>query len=293
MSIYAFALKLLMQISVIIPCFNSVSFLGDQLEALAGQSWSGAWEVIVADNGSTDGSQALARSYEGRLPGLRVIDASAERGAGYARNTGVAEAGGRWLAFCDADDVVGEGWLAAVAGAMSRCGFAAGRFDFDRLNPPDKHRYRIQHTDLDRLSFAPYCRHAGAGNMAIHRDWFDSVKGFDTSFLSLQDTDLCIRMHLAGYDLQFVPEMVLHVRRRQSLRQQFRQSFNLARHRRMLVVRYDASARTGLGYVKLLSAQAWQVARMVPGVMVYADRRAYFMDRLGRLAGEAAFLLRR
>ncbi|HET9225168.1 MAG TPA: glycosyltransferase, partial [Thermoanaerobaculia bacterium] len=44
------------KLSVVIPCLNAEATLGDQLEALAGQGWSGEWEVIVADNGSTDGS---------------------------------------------------------------------------------------------------------------------------------------------------------------------------------------------------------------------------------------------
>jgi glycosyltransferase involved in cell wall biosynthesis len=54
-----------LRLSVVIPCLNAAATIGVQLEALAGQSWEGEWEVVVADNGSTDGSQAIVESYRG------------------------------------------------------------------------------------------------------------------------------------------------------------------------------------------------------------------------------------
>ncbi|MFA7097562.1 MAG: glycosyltransferase, partial [Gammaproteobacteria bacterium] len=64
------------KLSVIIPCLNAERTIGEQLAALAGQRWPERWEVIVADNGSTDGTLAVVRSFADRLPGLRVVDAS-------------------------------------------------------------------------------------------------------------------------------------------------------------------------------------------------------------------------
>ena len=81
-----------------------------QLKALCHQQWRGGWEVIVADNGSTDGTQDVLARFHGPLPGLRLIDPSARRGAVHARNVAVKEASGAGLAFCDADDEVGIGW---------------------------------------------------------------------------------------------------------------------------------------------------------------------------------------
>lgn len=102
------------KLSVIIPCLNAERTIGEQLAALAAQRWSERWEVIVADNGSTDGTLEVVRRFAGRLPELRVVDASQRRGSGYARNRGAAVARGEWLAFCDADDVVAPGWVAAM-----------------------------------------------------------------------------------------------------------------------------------------------------------------------------------
>src|SRR5204862_175427 len=77
-------------VSVLIPVRNAARLLPDQLNALAAQDYDGPWEVVVADNGSSDGSASVARRLAGRLPSLRVVDASGRRGAGPARNAGAA-----------------------------------------------------------------------------------------------------------------------------------------------------------------------------------------------------------
>src|SRR5664279_4470403 len=74
------------KLSVIIACLNGAATLGTQLEALAGQPCPVPWELLLADNGSTDASVAIAESFRPRIPTLRIIDASSHRGAGPARN---------------------------------------------------------------------------------------------------------------------------------------------------------------------------------------------------------------
>lgn len=62
-----------MRISVIIPCYNVASTIGCQLEALASQEWSEPWEVIVADNGSSDNSVAIVKTFLERIPSLVIV----------------------------------------------------------------------------------------------------------------------------------------------------------------------------------------------------------------------------
>ena len=78
-------------LSVILPCFNASATIGHQLDALTAQRWDKRWEVIVADNGSTDASRTVAESYKDRLD-LRVVDASDRKGASHARNVGASAA---------------------------------------------------------------------------------------------------------------------------------------------------------------------------------------------------------
>jgi glycosyltransferase involved in cell wall biosynthesis len=106
----------MIKISVVIACLNEVHTLGEQLDALSRQQWHD-WEVIIADNGSTDGTQELARSFADRL-NITVLDASDEPGSGYARNEGARAASGDALLFPDADDVVADDWLAHMGQAL-------------------------------------------------------------------------------------------------------------------------------------------------------------------------------
>ena len=99
-------------ISVVIPVRDGAATIGDQLEALGQQTYQGEWEIVIADNGSTDGTAELAeRSWSHPRAALRVVDASSRPGSSFARNRGAIEAAGDFLAFCDADDIVAPGWL--------------------------------------------------------------------------------------------------------------------------------------------------------------------------------------
>ena len=225
-----------MKLSVIIPCFNAAATIGVQLEALASQCWSEPWEVIVVDNGSTDGSREITKYFHTKLKNLSTIFAPTPKAASFARNEGVRRARGELLAFCDADDAVGCGWVAAMGEALTQHNFVACDMDSERLNPPwvqQAHPAPQQH-GLQRLWYPPYLPHAGAGTMGIKRSLFEKVGGFDTSLLFLEDTDLCIRIQLEGTKLHFVPEAVIHIRHRTALLDIYHQSRNYAEYNVLL-----------------------------------------------------------
>ncbi|QYO63482.1 glycosyltransferase family 2 protein [Leptolyngbya sp. 7M] len=82
-----------MKLSVVLPCFNGAKTIAVQLEALTKQHWLEGWEVVVVNNGSTDGSMAIVEQYRDRLPGLRIVEARSSgvnlrKGAQQARNQG-------------------------------------------------------------------------------------------------------------------------------------------------------------------------------------------------------------
>ena len=100
------------ELSVIIAARNAADVLPAMLKTLAAQTWTGAWEVIVADNGSVDDTAAVAETFSSVLPRLRVIDAGQAPGQAHARNVGVTVAEGTSIAFVDADDEVEPGYVA-------------------------------------------------------------------------------------------------------------------------------------------------------------------------------------
>src|SRR2546423_5479884 len=93
------------QISVVVPVRNAEQTLPALLASLARQDCDEPFEVIVADDASTDGSVAVALDFGQELP-LVVCESPTHRGIGGARNTGAARSSASALAFCDADDVV-------------------------------------------------------------------------------------------------------------------------------------------------------------------------------------------
>lgn len=107
-----------MELSVIISAHNEERYLPAQLDALMAQDWDGEWEVIVVDNRSTDATAQIVADHAARDPRIRLVAAHERAGQSYGRNVGARAAEGTNLAFCDADDIVGAGWLAAIGDGL-------------------------------------------------------------------------------------------------------------------------------------------------------------------------------
>jgi glycosyltransferase involved in cell wall biosynthesis len=279
------------RVSVVLPCHDAGAWLGEQLAALAAQHLDEPWELVVVDNASTDGSGDLARAACAGRPGWRVVEARDGRGAAHARNVGVAEARGDLLLFCDADDVIGDGWLPALTAALDEADLVAGRWEADRLNPPDVRRARPLPQQDGLQEFAPpWLPHAGAGNLGLTRALWEKVGPFDEDFPALEDTEFCFRSQLAGHRLAFAPDAVVHVRLRGSLATTYRQmraygEASVALHRRFAADGMPPPDwRRGLG--------GWLLS--VPRLLAVRDRAdlgAWVVRlgwRVGRLRGSVA-----
>lgn len=203
-----------MQLSVIIPCYNAADTIGDQLQALSEQKWEQPWEVIVADNRSTDHSMQVVRKYFNKIENLKIIDAFEIKGVSYARNLGVQKANGEYIAFCDADDIVGENWLPVIGNALMKHDFVASRMDWGRLNNFSEYvlNAKVQTNGLIDFSMVDYLQHGGGGTLGIKREIHNEIGGFDEKLDRLQDVEYCWRVQLKGYQLKFVPEAVIHIR---------------------------------------------------------------------------------
>lgn len=234
----------MVQLSVIIACLDGEATLSETLDGLSAQRWDRSWEIILADNGSTDGSVELFQAHARAHPELamRVLDASAVRGKSHALNAAIAAAQGRAIAICDADDVPGTGWLAAMGQALARHPFVAARMDYDRLNHGWVRRYRghAQERGLEPLPFLPGFVHTGGGLMGFRKSLFEKIGPFDPAFPCCEDTDFCIRAQLAGYRIRFVPQAVMHIRSRDVIAHIYRQNFNWAKYTVKLAKRYRA-----------------------------------------------------
>lgn len=225
-----------MRLSVIIACYNSAQTLGEQLDALAGQTIL-PWEVILADNGSRDETRAIAAHYQTRFPNLRIIDASDRRGAAHARNAGVRAATGEAIAFCDADDVVALDWVGAMTLALSQHDFVASRFEFRKLNRSEFVRGPCQEDGLQEFT-PPFLPYAGGCGLGIRRSVHMAVGGQDETLPAVEDTDYCLRVQLAGTPLHFASDAIVHVRFCTDLNGMYRQGFSWGSGKIALYKRY-------------------------------------------------------
>ena len=213
------------RLSVVIPCLDSAEGIAEQLDRLTRETWSERWEVIVADNGSTDATREVVRCYGGKLPALRLVDASARPGAAHARNVGAAAARGEFAVFCDADDEVQPGWLAAMGEALRTHDVVAGRLDSHKRNEDWSFGLRTFPQADGLMSFTHHLPFAASANLGVRRTLHDRVGGFDEDHLGAgEDVDYCWRLQQAGAELYFEPRAVVAYRFRSDLRSLFQQA---------------------------------------------------------------------
>ena len=277
-------------LSVVIPCLDAAATLPGQLAALAAQRYDGEWEVIVADNGSTDSSRALAESFRARLPRLTVIDASDRRGRAHARNSGAAGATGDALLFLDADDEAAPGYLAAMAAALAAHDFVACRYDSETLNPEWARATHSnpQRDGVSRYDYPDYLPHAGGGGLGVRRTVHDAVGGFDETMPALEDTDYCWRIQLAGHPLVFVPDAVVRIRHRHDLPSMFRQGWRTGRYNVLIYAKYRSLGMPRLGVLPGILRWGKLVLRTPLMLLTRAGRSRWMWQlgwRLGRLHG--------
>lgn len=105
-------------ISIIIPAYNCESTLGRCMDSILGQDFKD-FEILLVDDGSTDGTPTLCDSYAGRDKRVNVIH-KANGGVSSARNAGLDKATGTWVTFADSDDELTEGALSYIAQAIQR-----------------------------------------------------------------------------------------------------------------------------------------------------------------------------
>lgn len=178
-------------VSVIIPCFNQAKYLPDAIESVLSQTHR-RFEIVVVDDGSTDGSSAVAAQF----PEARCMRQS-NQGLANARNFGISQSSGSYLIFLDADDRLLNHALATGLAAFAEhpeCGFVYGRFqriseDGKKLATGQPARVLADHYRyfLNRNFISP-------GSAMFRRNAIKNVGGFNPEVDACADYDLYLRM---------------------------------------------------------------------------------------------------
>jgi glycosyltransferase involved in cell wall biosynthesis len=198
-------------VSIITAAYNAAAFLGRTIESVLRQTF-GAFEWVVADDGSGDGTPELLEALGD--PRVRVLRRPVNGGPSAARNTAIAAARGAVMVLLDHDDL----WaptrlerLVALLDSEPRLGFASTNMWVGDPALPAQAR-----TVLDN----PSCRAAplaetrtwmagcsfSASTMAVRRSALDRVGWFNEDLWYTQDWELALRLHLAGEHASMLPE---------------------------------------------------------------------------------------
>jgi CDP-glycerol glycerophosphotransferase len=121
-------------ISVVVPVYAVEEYLGACLDSILGQAPDGT-EVIAVDDASPDGSGRMLDARAEADPRLRVLHLAGNAGPGNARNVGLAQASGEYVWFVDADDLLADGALAAVAARLGQDRPDVLLIDYEDLHP--------------------------------------------------------------------------------------------------------------------------------------------------------------
>lgn len=195
---------------MVIPVLDAATTIGVQIAAVLGQDCPEPFEVVVVDNGSTDGTRAVVEGFADARVRL-VAEVDRPRNAGAAKNTGVRSARAPSIAFCDADDLVADGWLAAVLAALRKHPLVSVTCEHRRCSPALSDRScpaPVEHRELGGVTvFA-------GGAFGIARDVYLAVGGFDPDARGAVDYEFALRLWRAT-GLTAVPSgAVVHVRLR-------------------------------------------------------------------------------
>lgn len=91
-------------VSIITPCYNSSRFIGQMIDSIIAQTYTN-WELLITDDCSSDNSREIVQSYCQKDSRVKLFKLDNNSGAGVARNNSIEKAQGRYIAFCDSDDM--------------------------------------------------------------------------------------------------------------------------------------------------------------------------------------------
>ena len=169
----------MVDISVLIPVFDS-EMLAAQLLAVTSQITAFTWELVVIDREASATATQVVDRLMASDSRVRRISLPGRHGPTQLRNIGVRSTVGSSIVFCGVDEVVGDGWLDAMATALAKTPLVAGRLDYRRLNGADVWRGPDQPQARKLEVLFGYAVVNGA--IGVHRDLWESLRGVDERF---------------------------------------------------------------------------------------------------------------
>lgn len=179
-------------ISIIIPAYNASSTIEKCLTSLFKQTFSGEYEILVVDNGSTDDTISRVKNLGCKF--ISVPDASVYG----ARNQAANKTSGEILAFIDSDCIADPSWLEEGVALLNEYDIVAGK-----ILPQQSKRYVLYNYDMyvSRVGMKGVKISIAAGNALMHRSVFNAVGGFDGHLQTAGDSIFSIKARHMGFTI--------------------------------------------------------------------------------------------
>lgn len=253
-----------MSVAVVIPVGSVDAALEPQVRRVLGQADVLLDELVLSVNSSDD---AVVQAVEAVVAAVddqrvRTVDSSTKRGAAHARNVGAATTTSELIAFCDADDLVHEGWLKALVDGLDHFDAVSGRtidvFPHERMAawyPP------ATPGDLNRFLGKPYLL---TGNLGVRRAAFEAVRGFDETLTRCEDIAISWALTDAGYSIGYADGAAIDYRHRAGIVPMVRQYYLYGRGMSEVLRTFGApsdSGRSTTGGLRLLTPNGQRAPR--------------------------------
>lgn len=265
------------KVSVIIPTYNRATRVPTAVRGVLEQTEI-ACEVIVIDDGSTDGTDEALFACLDRIRYIKTEN----RGVSAARNRGIAEATGEWIAFLDSDDTWSPGKLRRQLDCMARTGvrvcfcvstdeWGEPIDDLDQMDPFLAGGAERCYPPGDFRIFK-HQRHPFLQSMVVARNALERVGGFDESLVVAEDTRMIYRLVL-GFGYAVVNERLVSI-----CRDRDRAGLSDAMDPGVAYKRYDS-------YVRVQAEAYWRLVPLDSDVShIIRGRMVYFASRLAEIA---------
>jgi glycosyltransferase involved in cell wall biosynthesis len=195
-------------VSVITPAWNAERFIGDAIASVLAQTFTN-WEMVIVDDGSTDGTAALVETYAARNPRIRLLRQQ-NAGPSAARNHAMREARGSFFAFLDSDDRWTPEFLRAQVEVFGRYPdtalvtangvFDGGPFDGRPMKPVTTLCPTLPLTEIITDETAVFIM------TVFRREVFETIGGFDETQWTSEDYDFWLRAAIAGFVFRRNPQ---------------------------------------------------------------------------------------
>ncbi len=215
-------------VSVVVPAYNAQQTISHAIQSLVSQSYTGDIEILIVDDGSTDKTQQIVRSFR-EVRYVRQENA----GPAAARNRGASDSKGEIILFTDSDCIPHRDWVEKIVGGFSSDGTGAVCGSYGIANP-ENILARCIHQEImfrHRFLMPSYPKAFGSYNVAVRRAVFFGVGGFDETYrrASGEDNDLSYRIIKSGRCIFFVKDALVDhyhtTRAGKYLSEQFRHGF--------------------------------------------------------------------